>query len=418
MIGSVKPNICHLGPASGIAGLIKVALSLHHQRIPPTIGPQKLNSAVHLADGQLAVPDRVTPLPDRDGPALAGVTALSLGGVNAHAVLASSSQPPRAPVTGRAFVLPLSARSRPAINALADTYAEFLAHDHTALLSDICFTASVGRTHHDHRLAVVGGTKAELIAALTRSRRSHRRVASVVWAFGDGPASWSDADRTTLLEERAFVEMLAQCDASAVGLGTSPVRAIFADQLAFAALLASWGLRPDVIVARGVGRAAAAVTFGAMALATALRCTSAVGADPEGEVEQALAHASVPLSEETHADDVVIALGSTADGRYPTSSFIEVLEVLADLYCSGRDVDWRALWQERGRVTSLPNYCWQRQPLWPTWLDVDTVSRPPASLHRRVLWRNRSDRSSFARRKGTSGERTRSHTFDSSPVKR
>ena len=47
-IGSVKANIGHLGPASGVAGLIKVCLALENQQLPPSINYDRPNPSLEL----------------------------------------------------------------------------------------------------------------------------------------------------------------------------------------------------------------------------------------------------------------------------------------------------------------------------------------------------------------------------------
>jgi acyl transferase domain-containing protein len=54
-IGSVKSNIGHLGAASGLAGIIKVALAFEKGFIPPSINFEKLNPAIHLDQWKLKV---------------------------------------------------------------------------------------------------------------------------------------------------------------------------------------------------------------------------------------------------------------------------------------------------------------------------------------------------------------------------
>ena len=54
-IGSVKTNIGHLEAAAGIAGVIKVVLSLQHERIPPHLHFRDPSRTYPLADNRLAV---------------------------------------------------------------------------------------------------------------------------------------------------------------------------------------------------------------------------------------------------------------------------------------------------------------------------------------------------------------------------
>src|SRR5204863_5368967 len=62
------------------------------------------------------------------------------------------------------------------------------------------------------------------------------------------------------------------------------------------------------------------------------------------------------------------------------------LETFKMLYTSGYEVDWSELYREEDcHCVSLPLYAWQRERLWPDWLDVEKISTPPeeysAALH-------------------------------------
>ena len=86
-LGSVKSQIGHTKCAAGIAGLIKVALSLHHKVLPPTLHIQKENPGYDAASSPFVFGDVARPWPgeDRKG----AVSAFGFGGTNFHAVLAA-----------------------------------------------------------------------------------------------------------------------------------------------------------------------------------------------------------------------------------------------------------------------------------------------------------------------------------------
>ncbi len=162
-VGSVKSNIGHLDSAAGIAGIIKVALAMQHREIPPTINLGEINPDID-ADALGIAPQReLAPWPATDGAVFAGVTAISMTGLNAHVVL-EGPVPARPRVEGqvdRLRVLPLSASTPEALTRLANAMLDLLVEQPDAL-SDIVFTASVRRTHHAHRLAVIGRDATEL----------------------------------------------------------------------------------------------------------------------------------------------------------------------------------------------------------------------------------------------------------------
>jgi len=86
--GSVKSMIGHTKSAAGVAGLIKVALSLHHKALPPTIGVEKPNSKIDFHNGPLYLNTELRPwIGTNNHPRRAGVSAFGFGGTNFHVVL-------------------------------------------------------------------------------------------------------------------------------------------------------------------------------------------------------------------------------------------------------------------------------------------------------------------------------------------
>jgi 6-methylsalicylic acid synthase len=80
-IGSVKPNTGHLEGGAGVVGLIKAALALHHEQIPPTAGLRTLTPTVDWANNGLRVPTEVEPWQRTDGtPRRAAVCSYGYGG--------------------------------------------------------------------------------------------------------------------------------------------------------------------------------------------------------------------------------------------------------------------------------------------------------------------------------------------------
>ncbi len=77
-IGSVKSNIGHLDAASGIAGLIKVVLSLRHRQLPATLGCDS-NPHIDFHTSPFRVNTRLRPWTGQR-PLLAGVSSLGVGG--------------------------------------------------------------------------------------------------------------------------------------------------------------------------------------------------------------------------------------------------------------------------------------------------------------------------------------------------
>ncbi|MEW5734775.1 MAG: PfaB family protein [Thermodesulfobacteriota bacterium] len=94
-LGSVKSNLGHLLTAAGMAGMIKVILSLEKQIVPATIN---VKSPMQGPAGRLPASSVVTenlPLPREKGK-LAAVSAFGFGGTNAHALFSRDTEKGRA----------------------------------------------------------------------------------------------------------------------------------------------------------------------------------------------------------------------------------------------------------------------------------------------------------------------------------
>ena len=86
-LGSVKSMIGHIIPASGAAGMIKVALALHHGVLPPTLCEEP-DPALGLDRTACYLNTTARPwVHGGEGPRRAGISAFGFGGINAHAVL-------------------------------------------------------------------------------------------------------------------------------------------------------------------------------------------------------------------------------------------------------------------------------------------------------------------------------------------
>ncbi|TWP46768.1 AMP-binding protein [Lentzea tibetensis] len=162
LLGSAKTNIGHLESAAGVAGLIKVVLSLRNGRIPAHRNLGVLNPHIDAIGSPLSIPAANAEWPRR----VAGVSSFGFGGTNAHVVVAEA---PRSPVERSAhsrYVLALSAHTEAALHELALLYADRLAEGDLHV-ADVCATANTGRAAQAFRLAVAGTSTAELAAALS-----------------------------------------------------------------------------------------------------------------------------------------------------------------------------------------------------------------------------------------------------------
>jgi acyl transferase domain-containing protein len=89
IIGSVKTNLGHTEPVSGLAALIKTAYALKNRVIPPNLNYKITNPEIDLKAWHLHVPTAPTPWP-QDKLLRASVNNFGYGGTNAHVILDAS----------------------------------------------------------------------------------------------------------------------------------------------------------------------------------------------------------------------------------------------------------------------------------------------------------------------------------------
>ncbi|MEU3948620.1 SDR family NAD(P)-dependent oxidoreductase [Streptomyces sp. NPDC029526] len=296
-IGSVKSNVGHLEPASGMAGLLKAILVLRHRLVPASLHARPLNPGIDF-DG-LGLAPAVDPVPVEVGERSAvGVSAFGFGGANAHAVLtpppAAPRPGPRPVPDGRPLPLVVTARSPKALQQMTARMADRLRRTGPEEFYDLAHTATVRRTAHPHRAAVLAADPGDAARQLDRlSAAEPARGATVragerdgvAFVFSGNASQWPGMAADLLEGEPAFREAVERADAAlAPHLGWSVAKelahpsppkwrrtevaqpALFAVQVGLTALLASHGVRPRAVAGHSVGEVAAAHAAGVLTL--------------------------------------------------------------------------------------------------------------------------------------------------------
>lgn len=305
LMGSVKTNIGHLEAAAGIAGVIKVVLSLEHGLLPRHL--HFANPSPHIPWDRLPVRvvTEATPWERTDRPRIAGVSSFGFAGTNAHVILEEAPLPPardaaRVEPGGRRFsILPLSARTPAALVHLADRYRGWLNAHPEATLDDVCFTAGAARAHLEHRAALVVNSResaGDLLGALTDDRpapglvrgESHD-IPKTAWLFTGQGSQYPGMARELFDTEPVFARTLTRCAEVVADVLEKPLLdvifdaddgtaeetlrqtsyaqpALFAVEMGLARLWQSWGFEPDVVLGHSVGQYAAACVAGVFGL--------------------------------------------------------------------------------------------------------------------------------------------------------
>ncbi|NTX60834.1 SDR family NAD(P)-dependent oxidoreductase [Myxococcus sp. CA051A] len=305
VVGAAKTSIGHLESAAGIAGIIKMVLSLRHEAVPPLTHFQRLNPRIDFTGESITLPTSLHPWPvQAERKRRGAVSSFGISGTNAHVILEEPPAPVAAPSqrAAGAHLLPLSARSPAALQALARGYASLLVASPDVSLRDVCYTASLRRTHQEYRLSVAGESPAAIAEKLqdlassgvTAAMKGTDERPKVAFVFPGQGSQWHGMGRQLLDQEPVFREALERIDAAMrphVSWGLLDVlRApsessrlgeidvvqpvLFAMAVALSALWRSWGIEPDAVVGHSMGEVAAAHVAGALTLedAAAIIC--------------------------------------------------------------------------------------------------------------------------------------------------
>jgi 6-methylsalicylic acid synthase len=309
-IGSVKPNFGHLEGGAGVVGLIKAALALHHEAIPPTAGVRTLNPAIDWANSGLRVPTEVEPWHRTEGtPRRAAVCSYGYGGTIAHVLIEEA--PRRAlsvdetPPVATPSVIPVSARSGARLRTQARALADHLRGGDEPI-DRIAATSWLRRSHEPVRAAVVADDVDGLAAALDNFANDVPDSSVVtgtvlpeasdgaVWVFSGHGSHWTGMGRQLLAEPvfSAVIDAIDPVFLAELGFsarealttgelgGTDRVQALtFAMQVGLAAVLRDRGVTPAAVIGHSVGEVAACVTAGVfdLTVGAAVACFRARG---------------------------------------------------------------------------------------------------------------------------------------------
>ncbi|HBE67976.1 MAG TPA: thioester reductase, partial [Planctomycetaceae bacterium] len=357
-LGSVKSNIGHTVAAAGVAGLAKVALALHHEKIPATLHYQKPNPEIDFDGSPFYVCAKNQPWPRATAPNLASpsdatprraaVSSFGVGGTNAHLAL---EEPPtntarRAKQTNSKShtdylplaVFPVSAKSEAALDANLGQLTEALGQGEQGDCSaDLHRTAAVLQTRREafrYRAAVVAESLSEAANELSKpSPRLPRRSASnvsrdVVFLFPGQGAQYVRMGQDIYEHNEVFRQNFDTCCEILTPLIDRDLRevmfppngsedtaqeilratqftqpALFSLGYSLGRMWQSWGVEPALMIGHSIGEFAAATLAGIFSLEDALKLIAR-----RGQLIATLPPGSM-LSVRAPADDIAPMLG-------------------------------------------------------------------------------------------------------------
>lgn len=168
-IGSLKTNLGHLDVVAGVAGLIKVVLSLQHATIPASLHFSAPNPHINFSQSPFFVNSSCTrwELPNSLSVRRAGVSSFGFGGTNAHAILEEAPQRNTCGATSSLFkqnIVILSAKTPTALETVTKRLLVHLTiHKDSFSFDDLAYTLQVGRERFTQRQAIVCKSVDELV---------------------------------------------------------------------------------------------------------------------------------------------------------------------------------------------------------------------------------------------------------------
>jgi len=297
-LGSLKANIGHLNACAGLAGLVKIVLSMRHHVIPPLANFTSLNPYIQLDQRSFAVnTENVAWEREGDKPHRAGQNAFGFGGTNVHIILEEffpdeSLEPPEKPLLEFPLAF-LSAASDSQVRTLLGSWRSF-SKNANPRLADVSYTSLAGREHFKHRAAVRldDWNGLDIEQAVVQKAADDPRFC---WIFtGQGETLSPGMGRQLYLRLSAFRHAIDECrsllgerlaariwpDSEASWDLHCPSvlqPAIFMMQYALARVWQSLGLEPACVIGHSIGEIAAVCIAGGLSLEQALNLACARG---------------------------------------------------------------------------------------------------------------------------------------------
>ncbi len=308
-IGSIKSNLGHPTIAAGVAGVIKVALSLKNEKIPATLHYKNPNPKIDFAHSPFYVVDKLTDWPKGKEKRRAAVSAFGFGGTNGHTILEEAPDTDTSSPSRSTQLIVLSAKSKDALKEMTENLAHCLEINTDINIADAAFTLQNGRASFNHRRFIVCKNRNDAISnlrslppQLSGTRLLETKSPEIVFLFPGQGSQYLNMGRNLYDTEPCFKEVIDSCSellnphigcdlrdilyptTDDIEQATETLKntyyqqpAIFVIEYALAKLWGSWGVTPDIMVGHSIGEFVCATLSGVFKLEDALGLIAARG---------------------------------------------------------------------------------------------------------------------------------------------
>ncbi len=312
-IGSVKTNVGHLEPVSGLVGLLKSLMALKNDLLPQSLHFNTPNPDIPFDDLNLKVADEALALAPSDAPRLAGINSFGFGGTNAHTVIADGESDTETTAEAPATApLVLSARSKDALKDLAQRYRDQLAEQNASESAEMTVSAAHARDLLSQRLVVMGDTPESRLTSLEAFLAEEEPAETVTgealkpsdkigFVFSGNGSQWAGMGQEAYQKDETFRLAFERVDKIFMGIGGwSLLTMLFAEELehdleraevsqpllfgiqvALVESLKARGITAEGACGHSVGEVAAAWCCGALTLEQAVKVIHARSSEQE-----------------------------------------------------------------------------------------------------------------------------------------
>jgi len=309
-IGSVKGNWGHATTAAGIVSLIKTALIMKNEKIPPSINYSQPNAHIDFENSPFFVNTTLkTWSSDSINPRRAAISSFGFCGTNAHVIL---EEAPKQSVSGSSRPIQLflfSAKSQSSLSRYIQDMSAFLKKNMNTILPDAAYTLKVGRNNFPERAFYIGSDITELTDNFDNpdsekhgSGKCNTSAPEVVFLFPGQGSQYINMGINLYKSEPLFRDFVDKCanilephlnrdirdilypknisensatESLKKTFFTQP--AIFTIEYALANLWISWGVKPGAMIGHSIGEFVCACLADIFSLEDALMLVAARG---------------------------------------------------------------------------------------------------------------------------------------------
>ncbi|MGY0585780.1 MAG: SDR family NAD(P)-dependent oxidoreductase [Paraglaciecola chathamensis] len=306
-IGSIKSNLGHLEPASGVASLVKALLIIKHREVPATISMKTPNPNIKFEEWNIDVVDKLRPL-KQDGTLTIGINSFGFGGANAHVILQSSPETTTQNLTSKntdeSLPLVISGRCDQALVDNAKRLVKFLKTNQDVSFYDVAWNYNFCKDKHSQAALIYANNVNDAVTKLqsfiaspnqptadVRTSNALESSPGAVFVYSGNGCQWETMGKALLESSDIFRQTITQIDErfnqyadfslldEIQGLNgnnrfdfteiSQPT--LFSIQVGITEYLKHHGITPTSVTGHSVGEVAAAWASGALSLDDAVK---------------------------------------------------------------------------------------------------------------------------------------------------